>query len=254
MIHMLIVDGQADELWLIQREAHEQAALLTDERWEIHGTLHLEMQEIREKEVLDIAYLDVTDAQGLAAAMAVRKWWKNVYMVLIVSESLSPVQYLRPSIMAASVLLRPVEQMQAAESIREAIHWLPGKADDEDVFVFADRDGKLRIPYGQILYFEARAKKIYIALQNEEYGFYDSMGSPGTESARLFFSMSQKLYCEYASPAAVPGFSGALYSDGRRGDSGVPQLSTTDEGEVFSMENGMIIKKQELCFLLFAKA
>ena len=175
MIHMLIVDGQADELWLIQREAHEQAALLTDERWEIHGTLHLEMQEIREKEVLDIAYLDVTDARGLEAAMAVRKWWKNVYMVLIVSEKLSPVQYLRPSIMAASVLLRPVEQMQAAESIREAIHWLPGKVDDEDVFVFADRDGKLRIPYGQILYFEARAKKIYIALQNEEYGFYDSM-------------------------------------------------------------------------------
>ena len=175
MIHMLIVDGQADELWLIQREAHEQAALLTDERWEIRGMLHLEVQEISESEVLDIVYLDVTDAQGLATAMTVRKWWKNVYMVLIVSESLSPVQYLRPSIMAASVLLRPVEQMQAAESIREAIHWLPGKADDEDVFVFADRDGKLRIPYGQILYFEARAKKIYIALQNEEYGFYDSM-------------------------------------------------------------------------------
>lgn len=175
MIHMLIVDGQADELWLIQREAHEQAALLTDERWEIHGTLHLEMQEIREKEVLDIAYLDVTDAQGLESAMTVRKWWKNVYMVLIVSENLSPVQYLRPSIMAASVLLRPVEQMQAAESIREAIHWLPGKATDGDVFVFADRDGKLRIPYRQILYFEARAKKIYIALQHKEYGFYDSM-------------------------------------------------------------------------------
>ena len=35
MIHMLIVDGQADELWLIQREAHEQAALLTDERWDV---------------------------------------------------------------------------------------------------------------------------------------------------------------------------------------------------------------------------
>ena len=175
MIHMLIVDGQEDELQLIQREAHEQAALLTDERWEIRGTLHLEVQKISEKEAMDIAYLDVTDARGLEAAMAVRKWWKNVYMVLIVSEKLSPVQYLRPSIMAASVLLRPVEQMQAAENIREAIHWLPGKADDGDVFVFADRDGKLRIPYRQILYFEARAKKIYIALQHEEYGFYDSM-------------------------------------------------------------------------------
>ena len=69
MIHMLIVDGQADELWLIQREAHEQAALLTDERWEIRGMLHLEVQEISESEVLDIVYLDVTDAQGLAAAM-----------------------------------------------------------------------------------------------------------------------------------------------------------------------------------------
>lgn len=124
----------------------------------------------------DIAYLEVFSEQGLSAAEQVRRAWKNVYMVLIVSGSLSPLKYLRPTIMAASLLLRPFQKEQAKESIREAISFLPsGKEGEEDVLVIADRDGKLRLSCRDILYFEARAKKIYAALENEEYGFYDSM-------------------------------------------------------------------------------
>ena len=65
---------------------------------------------------------------------------------------------------------------EAEESLREAISFLPsGKTDGEEVFVIADRDGKIRISFGSILYFEARAKKIYASLEKEEYGFYESM-------------------------------------------------------------------------------
>lgn len=173
MIHMLIVDREQSEAELLQEEARRQAALLTDDRWEIR---RMEKWQTDEAAVLDIAYLDVTSQQGLQAAEQVRRIWKSVYMVLIISADLSPLCYLRPTIMAASVLLRPFQKRQAEESIREAISFLPSeKTDKKEVFILADKDGKVRLPYRDILYFEARAKKIYAALTTEEYGFYDSM-------------------------------------------------------------------------------
>ncbi len=172
MIHMLIVDKMKAETELLRKEARRQAALLTEERWEIRQMAEWQREEAA---VLDIAYLDVTSEQGLTAAEQVRKNWKSVYMVLIISEKLSPLKYLRPTILAASVLLRPFQKEQAEESIREAISFLPSEKNDEEVFILADRDGKIRLPCRDILYFEARAKKIYAALSTEEYGFYDSM-------------------------------------------------------------------------------
>lgn len=173
MIHMLILDRRQGEAELLEKEARRLAALLTDDRWEIRR-----MREWKKEnaQTMDIAYLDVTCEEGLTAAQQVRSIWKSVYMVLIISGELSPLQYLKPTIMAASVLLRPFREAQAEESIREAIAFLPSeKAGGDEVFIIADRDGKVRLPYKNILYFEARAKKIYAALENEEYGFYDSM-------------------------------------------------------------------------------
>lgn len=172
MIHMLIVDREKTEAELLQKEAHRQAALLTDDRWEIR---QMEEWQGEGEAILDIAYLDVTSEQGLSTAEQVRKNWKSVYMVLIISEKLSPLKYLRPTIMAASVLLRPFQKAQAGESIREAISFLPSGKTDKEVLILADRDGKVRLYCRDILYFEARAKKIYAALATEEYGFYDSM-------------------------------------------------------------------------------
>ncbi len=173
MIFMLILDRKKKEGLLLEQEAHRQAAFLTEERWEI---LRAEDWEPDSIQGMDIAYLDVTSEEGIQTAEQIRGRWKNVYMVLIISEKLSPLSYLRPTIMAASVLLRPFQEQQAKESIREAIAYLPMENSEEDeIFVIADREGKLRLPLGNILYFEARAKKIYAALEHEEYGFYDSM-------------------------------------------------------------------------------
>lgn len=170
---MLILDRLQKEAELLEQEAHRQGAILTEDRWEVK---RLEKWKADSGDVMDIAYLDATSEEGIAAAEQVRSRWKNVYMVLIVSGELSPLKYLRPTIMAASVLLRPFGKRQAAESLREAVSYLPsGKTGAEEVFVIADRDGKVRLPFGNILYFEARAKKIYAALENEEYGFYESM-------------------------------------------------------------------------------
>ncbi len=37
------------------------------------------------------------------------------------------------------------------------------------------REGRVRVPYGQISYFEAREKKIFVRAGRREFGFYDTM-------------------------------------------------------------------------------
>lgn len=176
MIRMLIVDPKPKEREALHREAKEQAALLTEEDWKIWVRDTWNDREKKEGEWLDIAYLDVTGQDGIRMAEQIRKACSSVFMVLIVSQKLSPLYYLKPSVMAASILMRPFSTKMAKDSIREAISWLPlSDTEQKDVFIIAGRDGKVRIPYQKILYFEARAKKIYAALETEEYGFYDSM-------------------------------------------------------------------------------
>lgn len=176
MIHMLIVAHKREERELLYHQIKEQAALLTDEKWDISVHEDWTEEQAVGQNLLDIAYLDVTAENGIQRAELVREQCKNVFMVLMVSRQMSPMCYLKPSVMAASILMRPFSEEVVKANIREAISWLPvTEANKDEMFIIADRDGKIRIPYRKILYFEARAKKIYAALDTEEYGFYDSI-------------------------------------------------------------------------------
>lgn len=160
---------------MLVREAKNQAAFLTQDRWEISTKIGTGEKEICDG-LLDIAYLDAAEQDGIQTAERIRAAHRNAYLVLIVSEMQSPISYLKPSVMAASVLLRPLEERTVAENIREAIRWLPDRGGAEDeMLIIADREGKIRIPFQKILYFEAREKKIFAAMETEEYGFYESM-------------------------------------------------------------------------------
>lgn len=176
MIRMLIVTPKKEDSRLLYQEAKEQAALLTQDNWEIRveNTYETAMEGI--SGLLDIVYMEITLQNGIRAVEKLRKDFRNVYLVLIVSAQLSPLYYLKPSVMPASILIQPLEKKRVRENIREAISWLSSSGDEaEEMFIIAERDGKVRIPFRKILYFEARAKRIYAAMETEEYGFYDSM-------------------------------------------------------------------------------
>lgn len=174
MMRMLIVDEREGEAGILYAQARQQAALMTEETWEIG--IEKGWREKEGESAWDIVYLDVTGEKGIETAERLRKRHRDTYLVLIISEKLSPIQYLKPSILAASVLMRPLIQKTVHDSIREAIFWSTvSEKGSKEVFVISGREGKIRIPYERILYFEARAKKIYAALETEEYSFYDSM-------------------------------------------------------------------------------
>ena len=53
-------------------------------------------------------------------------------------------------------------------------------------YVIANREDKTIIPYKDILYFEARNKKVYIRYKNEEIGFYESIDKIEKELEKEF--------------------------------------------------------------------
>lgn len=57
---------------------------------------------------------------------------------------------------------------------------------NKEVFTFSTRDGVIRIPYSQILYFEARNKKIVVCTSRAETEFYSTLENLSNEIPTYF--------------------------------------------------------------------
>ncbi|MCI6652982.1 MAG: LytTR family transcriptional regulator DNA-binding domain-containing protein [Ruminococcus sp.] len=133
---------------------------------------------LESKPVVDISCLDVTTGGGTEIAECVRQNSNNTYIVLIADNSVSPTKYIKPSIMAGSLLIRPFDAYSVYTVFSEAVSAYLKYFDNEDgenCFVIDNRDGRQLVPYSQILYFESRNKKIYLVTDNQEYSFYDTL-------------------------------------------------------------------------------
>jgi DNA-binding LytR/AlgR family response regulator len=86
-------------------------------------------------------------------------------------------EYLRPGIMASSLLLRPWNEKQAQEVLRELVQCLVKErgGTSGQSYVIESREGTISIPYDNIYFFEAREKKIFVCTGKEEFGFYNTI-------------------------------------------------------------------------------
>lgn len=121
------------------------------------------------------------EADGEHAVCAVRERDNEALVVIIASPSTPPQAYIRPHIMAAGLLLRPLTQAQATDMLREiteaSILKLRSRMFNNEIFSFSTREGTVRVPYSQILYFEARNKKIILCTGRTEFEFYSTLES-----------------------------------------------------------------------------
>lgn len=96
---------------------------------------------------------------------------------------------MRPSIMAGSLMLRPLSKVQVQEVLEEAFQEFITrfqKSDDLGQFVIDNREGKWLMDYEQINYFEAREKKIFLNTDAREIPFYDTMENLEKRLPRFF--------------------------------------------------------------------
>lgn len=180
MIAMLIADGRPKERRAISLEAHEQAARHTEEYWEwMECRDEKELQELLQKDPrVHLACLDVTMPQAVDCAKELRTRSSHTYMILVADMSVSPALYMRPTIGAESLLLRPLDIKQIREVISEAVCTYAKRflnADETKVFVLENRGSRELIEYDRIFYFESREKKLFCNTGDEEYPFYGTL-------------------------------------------------------------------------------
>lgn len=131
--------------------------------------------------VFDIVCIDITVRDSIAIAEKIRKLNNHAYIILIATVDISPMMYMKPSIMAGSLLIRVYSEVQMRNVLEEAfrayLKLFQSDEEKEDVYLIDSREGRQVIPYSQIYYFEARDKKIVVSCAYEEITCYDTISS-----------------------------------------------------------------------------
>lgn len=180
MITLVISNKSPKEMDYMKKYSQQLVLELSDDSWSYYYlTTQEELKKFQHKEMnVDLVCIDVTMPSAIVFAEYIRKMSPESFMVLVADVKISPMKYIKPSIVAQSLLLRPYTAQQLYEILKEAfVTYLKAYQNEtgEERFVIETREGRQLIPYEQIYYFEARDKKIIVNLNKVEYSFYSSL-------------------------------------------------------------------------------
>lgn len=178
MSQFVISNEENWENTLLRQVSKENIARVSENMWAIRDNLSVKQFErlLELGDDLDVVYMDVTRDKAIEATEQMRRENKEAVLMIIADETVSPMEYLKPSVQAASLLLRPFREQQAKDVVEKTWDWYGEKASGEDAFLSLEIDhDRVTVPYGQILYFESNQKKIYVNLQSEKYCISDTL-------------------------------------------------------------------------------
>lgn len=180
MIFGIMLDSNQQEEQRIRQYLRKLTAYYTDEKLELkvlHGFTSF-VEEVQKAGLLDVAIIDVTMQGALEAARLLRRQFAKIEILVIADVSVSPVQYMHPSIRASALLLRP-ESIVWEDTMRDFYEQLPAVREQQEsqrnVLWIKNREGIFRIPFEQIYYLEAREKKVFVRTRQEEFGVGETM-------------------------------------------------------------------------------
>lgn len=181
MVATLTYDENKKELLEIVTLIKDMIAYMSEEEWRMMTASLPEelLQYVEETSIMDFLVYDVRNKEGIENLRQFKAVYKDTSLCLIADTTLSPMEYMKPDILASSLLLRPFSAAQAKEIFTEFFQSaLKKRGSDESkksFFIVESREGKIQVPYDQILFFEARNKKIYVCTNKEEFGFYTTI-------------------------------------------------------------------------------
>lgn len=181
MISLVICNSKKNELDNMEQYSHYLAAYLSEEDWKFH--LFSDDNELSryldEEPVFDIACVDLTLSNSISLVEHMRQLNRHAYIILVATTQISPMSYMRPTILAGSLLIRKYTDYQLKEVFNEAFRvYLKSFSSDEEkeeMYVVDTREGRQLIPYSHICFFEAREKKIVIGCASSEVTCYDTI-------------------------------------------------------------------------------
>ncbi len=181
MISLVIFNKDRQELADMDKYSHYLAAHLSEEKWQYNFfSDYSEFNSyMSEEQNIDIVCVDITPDGSINLAKGIRKINRHAYIILVATIDISPMEYMRPEIMAGSLLIRKYSEKQLHDVFDSAFKNYLGEFDSdedkEDMYVLESREGRRLIPYSQIYYIEARDKKIVIGCASSEVTCYDTI-------------------------------------------------------------------------------
>lgn len=180
MVEMLIYNREPEEKKHLIFFSKDATADLSEEQLDF-----ISMEKAEEVEVflensqgLDLACMDVKKKVDISLLRELRKRHEDTEILLVADLQVSPMEYLTPDIRAASLLIRPFQEEQCRQIVKEFFHAFYRARENSDtkkVLMIENREGKVAIPFHQIYYIEVRERKIFVRLLNKEYSQYDSL-------------------------------------------------------------------------------
>jgi DNA-binding LytR/AlgR family response regulator len=182
MISMLFYSHIKRELTVFKNLSYDITCKISEDDWDFlnFSDKQLLMNFLSENPVIDISCVDVAAESGVEIAENLRSRNSHMFIIVLADSTMSPMLYIKPTIMAASLLMRPLSTELVKkvffDVIKQYIHKYYSENGD-DSFVIDNRDGRQLVPYEQIVFFESRDKKIFINTSGREYSFYDTLDS-----------------------------------------------------------------------------
>ncbi|MBQ5561603.1 MAG: LytTR family transcriptional regulator [Lachnospiraceae bacterium] len=201
MITLGILGKKKEENQLLYELSKELIALYSEEKWEISvfNTVNAFNDYLNETDILNVLFIDVTIKGAIEFATKIRNKHKETVILLLADNSISPVKYIKPSIMAAALLLRPLNEVDVREQISNVLELFSNEEKSDDGrFCLEYKGEKVYVPYEHIVYFESREKKIFLGMENKEYGFYGTMNSLYEQLPEGFVRCSQSHIFNYS--------------------------------------------------------
>lgn len=181
MISFIICNHIPAELKEMEECSHYLAGQLCDEEWRFYlfGDSHQLDDFLKRKPIFDIVCMDLAIPGAIGNIENLRRLNPHAYIILVATADISPTTYLRPGIMAGSLLLRDFTGEQLRDVFEEAFRTYLKKFESdenkEEIYLVNSREGRQMIPYSQIYYFEARDKKIAVGCAASEVICYDTI-------------------------------------------------------------------------------
>lgn len=188
MIRAALYTNKCDYLVLVH-EIREMTAYYTNEYLKILNLFSSDDYEtfIRVRESIDIICIDVSLEHGIEYAKLSRKLHPKSMIVVIADQRISPLTYMTPAIIATSLLLKPLREPMVKQAMRAVFGcFIMQEKTEEDIFLIETQEGRQKIPYSQILYFESKQKKVYACTRQYRYAFYGTLSALELEHAEQF--------------------------------------------------------------------
>lgn len=140
---------------------------------------------------LKMAVCDVTMDGVLPVLEQLRKGNADMRLVLVADGSVPPVRYIRPTILPTALLWRPLQPDGMRDTLWEVLSTIP-TADQQDLeesdqfFCVEGRGDVRRIPYQEIMFFEACNKRLNLHTRRKEIPFSGTLEKLGEELPKEF--------------------------------------------------------------------